>query len=340
VSWDRIQGHEAQVEAFTRAVRRGRLAHAYLFVGPEGVGKRTFAVELAKALLCEAPPADGRLQACDRCPACVQVEAGTHPDFFAVARPEERLEFPVELMRELCGRFALKSARGRGKVVVIDDADDLNEESANCFLKTLEEPPPRSVLILVGSSPDRQLPTIVSRCQVVRFAPLADAMMSDLLQAQGVDDAALRARLVRLGSGSPGQARALTDPELWDFWQSLVGGLTQPRPDTVKLSKAWLKFVEEAGKEAAAQRRRAALVLRLLVGFFADALAVSVGGSPRRSEPSERASLEAFAQRLGPDRLQELLERCLEGDGQIDRRVQLVLILEALLDALGQKMSA
>src|SRR5262249_30511712 len=164
--------------------------------------------------------------------------------------------------------------------------------------------------------------------------------MSGLLQAQGVDEAALRARLVRLGGGSPGQARALADPELWDFWQSLVRGLTPPRPDTVKLSKAWLKFVEEAGKEAAAQRRRAALVRRLLVGFGAAALAGRGGGSPRQTEPSERASLEAFAQRLGPDRLQELLERCLEGDGQIDRRVQLVLILEALLDALGQKMSA
>ncbi len=75
-------------------------------------------------------------------------------------------------MRELCQSFALKSARGRGKVILIDDADDLNEEAANCFLKTLEEPPPRSVLILIGSTPDRQLQTIVSRCQVIRFAPL------------------------------------------------------------------------------------------------------------------------------------------------------------------------
>src|SRR5208337_765045 len=111
----------------------------------------------------------GPLDACDACPACIQVDAGSHPDYHFAAKPPEALEFPIDLMREVCGGFALKSARGRGKVIVIDDADDLNEESANCFLKTLEEPPPRSLLILIGSSLDRQLPTILSRCHAVRF---------------------------------------------------------------------------------------------------------------------------------------------------------------------------
>jgi DNA polymerase-3 subunit delta' len=111
----------------------------------------------------------------------LQIEAGTHPDFFSVRRPEDLHEFPTELMKELCERFAMKSARGRGKVVLLEDADDLNEESANRFLKTLEEPPPRSVLILIGSSADRQLPTIVSRCQVIRFAPLPPSLVEELL---------------------------------------------------------------------------------------------------------------------------------------------------------------
>src|SRR5262249_29335689 len=87
VSWSRVRGHEGVAEAFDRAWRRGRLAHAYLFTGPPGVGKKLFAVELARALLCEDPPPD-RLEACDHCPACAQVEAGTHPDFFTAGRPE------------------------------------------------------------------------------------------------------------------------------------------------------------------------------------------------------------------------------------------------------------
>jgi DNA polymerase-3 subunit delta' len=339
--WQHVRGHEAQVEGFRRAVRRGRLAHAYLFTGPAGVGKRLFAVELAKALLCEGNTGD-ELEACDRCPACAQVEASTHPDFYPAARPADALEFPIELMRELCQGFALKSARGRGKVVVIDGADDLNRESANCFLKTLEEPPPRSVLILIGSSPDRQLPTIVSRCQVIRFAPLPQKAVRELLQAQGVDDAALRERLARLSGGSVGRALALAEPELREFRRTLLAGVTRVPPDSVGLAKKWMERVEEAGKEAAPQRRRAQLVLRLLIDFLDDALTVSFGGQPRRTEPEDRAGLEALAGRVGPEALLAALERCLEADGQIDHRpwVPLPLILEGLLDALARRLRA
>jgi DNA polymerase-3 subunit delta' len=337
LAWQRIRGHDALLEGFRRAVRRGRLAHAYLFTGPAGVGKRLFAVELAKSLLCEKA-AEDELQPCDHCPACIQVEANTHPDFFTAARPPEALEFPIDLMRELCQSFALKSARGHGKVILIDDADDLNEESANCFLKTLEEPPPRSVLILIGSTPDRQLQTIVSRCQVVRFAPLAAEWVDELLQNQGIDDAALRARLVRLSAGSPGMAMELADPALWDFRRELLAGLTKTPFPSVDLSHKWMDFVEEAGKESAAQRRRAQLVVRLLVDFLDDALTVSMEGTPRRTEADERPNLEALARRIGPDRILEALERCLEADRHIDRRVQLVLILEGLMDALGQRL--
>jgi DNA polymerase-3 subunit delta' len=337
VSWNKVRGHDALVEGFRRAVARGRLAHAYLFTGPAGVGKRLFAVELAKALLCDNA-AEGELQACDRCPSCVQVEAGTHPDFFTAVRPPEALEFPIDLMRQLCQSFALKSARGRGKVVLIDDADDLNEEAANCFLKTLEEPPPRSVLILIGSTPDRQLQTIVSRCQVIRFAPLSAELVDELLQARDIDNAALRGRLVRLSAGSPGLAKELADPALWEFRRGLLEGLTKTPIASVELSHKWMDFVEEAGKESAAQRRRAQLVLRLIVDFLDDALTVSTNGSPRRTEADDRPGLEALARRAGPDRLLEALERCLEADRQIDRRVQLVLILEGLMDALGQQL--
>jgi DNA polymerase-3 subunit delta' len=337
VSWQRVRGHEALIRAFDHARARGRLAHAYLFTGPPGVGKRLFAHELAKALLCEDPPGP-QLGACDRCPACHQVEAGTHPDFFTAGRPEESLEIPIELVRELCRSFSLKAARGRGKVAILDDADDLNEYSANCFLKTLEEPPPRSILILIGTRADRQLPTIVSRCQVVRFAPLAPALVAELLRAQGVEDPALIDRLVRLGGGSVGQAKALADPALWEFRRQLLKGLTRPQPDTVALAREWMRFVEEAGKEAAVQRRRAALALRLVIESLNDALRLSVGGTPLVAEGDELPGLEDLGKRVGPERLLELLERCLEGDAQIDRRVQLILILEALLDALGQKM--
>src|SRR5438270_4636004 len=96
---------------FEQAVRRNRLAHAYLFSGPRGVGKRLFAQELAKALLCEGR-AETALEACDHCPACAFVDAQTHPDYFQFARPEDKNVMPIEVLRELCAGFSLKSARG------------------------------------------------------------------------------------------------------------------------------------------------------------------------------------------------------------------------------------
>jgi DNA polymerase-3 subunit delta' len=194
------------------------------------------------------------------------------------------------------------------------------------------------VLILIGHSPDRQLPTIVSRCQVVRFAPLPPELMNELLEKQGVDDAVQRERLVRLSGGSPGLALSLTDLDLWEFRRVLLAGLTAERIDSVGLSRQVMEFVEKAGKESAAQRQRAQLVLRLLIDFLDDALSVSVGGPSDRSTAEDRPLVEALATRLGPDRLVRLLERCMEAEEQIDRRVQLVLTLEAVLDALGRQI--
>jgi len=344
VSWQRVRGHDAQAEAFDQAVRRGRLAHAYLFAGPPGVGKRLFAGELAKALLCQSPSGQ-RLEACDRCPACIQLEAGTHPDFFAAGRPIDSPNIPIETIRELCRSLALKPVRGRGKVAILDDADDLhdpitNHAAANAFLKTLEEPPPGSVLILIGTSPDLQLPTVVSRCQLVRFAPLADALVAELLHAQGIDDPALVRRLVRLSAGSPGQARELADPALWEFRRALLNGLCAPQPDTVGLARQWTEFAEDAGKESAVQRRRAALAVRLLIYFLEDALRLSLGGTPQLAEADDLPALQQLADRLGTDRLLALQDRCLQADYHIDRRVQLVLLIEALVDAFNAPESA
>jgi DNA polymerase-3 subunit delta' len=324
------------IEGFRRAFGRGRLAHAYLFVGPAGVGKRTFAVELARALLCEKR--GDRLEACGSCTACVLFAAGTHPDFLATGRPEESQEFPIERMREVCQSFALKSARGHGKVVVIDDADDLNEEAANCFLKTLEEPPPRSLLILLGSSPDRQLPTVRSRCQVIRFSPLPAPLVEEILREKGVEDTALLGRLVHMAAGSPGRALELADTELWTFFCPFVAGLVRPGPDTVALGRSLLEFIEDAGKEAIAQRRRARLVLRLLVDFLDDALACALGRTPQRTAAEDRPLVETLAARVGPQVLLGLLERCLECDRHIERNVQVGLAIEGLLDHFGQRL--
>jgi DNA polymerase-3 subunit delta' len=337
MSWSKLQGHRERIDAFRQIMARGRLAHAYLFVGPAGIGKHRFASELAKSLLCEAKGrVKGTLDACDQCDACLLVDAGTHPDLFQVARPEDKNEFPVQLMREFSAGFYLKAARGRFKVGIVNDADDLNDESANCFLKTLEEPPPGTVLILVGTSLDRQLPTIKSRCQLVRFAPLTDDQVRTVLCEQGVSEQAMLDRLVRLSGGSPGQALALADEELWKFRRELLDGLTKPKVPSVELGRRFTAFAEEAGKEGSLQRQRAGQVLRLLVEALTDVLRVQAGAAARSAEPAELPLLARLAERADRDKIDALVERCLETEAHLGRYVQISLVLEALVDSMGQ----
>jgi DNA polymerase-3 subunit delta' len=336
VGWDRVKGHNGVLKRFQRAAQRGRLAHAYLFVGPEGVGKKLFAREFGKAVLCEQSGQE--FAACDRCHSCILVEAGNHPDFLVESRPPEVQEFPVELMRSVCASFSLKSARGRGKVVVIDDADDLNEESANCFLKTLEEPPAQSYLILVGAARDRQLPTIVSRCQVVPFGPLPAPVIDDLLVKQGIEDRANRQAALRLAEGSVARALEAADSEVQVFRAGVMESLGQGKKDLADLAKFWWAFVEQGGKESAAQRRRAKLGLRIMVDFLHSAIHCAVDTTFEGYDESEIKVLRGLAAQAGVESLIQITERILEADYQVERRVQLVLVVEALLfdlDRLG-----
>lgn len=336
MAWSHILGHAERIDAFRQIVARHRLAHAYLFVGPPGVGKRRFAVELAKALLCEANKPPRPLDACDKCDACLLVDAGTHPDLFQVGKPEDLNEFPIEMIRDFCASFMFKAARGHGKVAILDDTDFFNEASANCFLKTLEEPPPGSLLILLSTNLDRQYATILSRCQMVRFAPLNDDHVRQLLQKQDINDKTMLDRLVRLSGGSPGQALALADEALWQFRRELLQELARPKVDSVGLGKKFVAFVEDAGKETALQRRRANQVLRLLIESFTDVLRLHAGAPARSVEPAELPLVASLAQRADADKIEAILARCLETEMHLGRYVQLSLVLEAFTDALGQ----
>jgi DNA polymerase III subunit delta' len=332
MSWDRVRGHSEARQTFQSAFTRNRLGQAYLLVGPEGVGKQFFARELAKALLCERPPAP--LTACDRCPGCAQAEAETHPDLHILRTPEGKHELPVDEMRAFCARLARKPARGGRVVGIVRDADDFNAESANSFLKTLEEPPPGVFLLLIATGTDRQLPTILSRCQTVRFGPLANAELAAVLAEQGVEDPARRDQLVRLAGGSVSRALALNDDAVWQVRDELIAGVTAARPNFGKLAETWSKFVEDAGKETVLQRTRASVVIGFFLDALRQALRIALGADVSGISAVEEPRLRALAERLGPDRLLELIDKCVEADFRVERRVQLILVTESVLEQL------
>jgi DNA polymerase III subunit delta' len=338
MSWQQIRGHNEALARLMFAHARGRLAHAYLFIGPDGIGKKRFATELAKALLCERPPA--ALCACDRCPACQQVLAHTHPDFVITGRTEDRLEFTIDVVRALCDELGQMPLRGGRKITVLDEADYLNEEAANAFLKNLEEPPAGSLLLLLGTSTDHQLPTILSRCQILRFHPLNDDSLVSVLREQGVQDEEALTHAVRLAQGSVARALALVDTDTREFRQRLLSELCANRPDPVTLSKIWLQFQEAAGKESADQRARTSVVIGFLVDFLRTALRLALPGEPPSGSAHELGLLAKLAERLGHVRLNNLIEECLNADYLNERRVTGALIIEQLADRLCEKSMA
>jgi DNA polymerase-3 subunit delta' len=217
--FDHLVGNQRVKDILRRMLTVGRIPGALLFVGEDGVGKKLFALELAKAVNCREPKG---VEACDQCSSCVRISKSKFPEYaddkenkekilrsdhpdVALARPYNRV-LRIPLMREIEQEANFRPFEGRARFFIIEEANRLNEASANALLKTLEEPPATSHLILITSRPAQLLPTIRSRCQMVRFAPLkASEIEAHLLKGKQVSpmDARLLSTVAR---GSIGRA--------------------------------------------------------------------------------------------------------------------------------------
>ncbi len=229
--FEAIRGQAHACQILLSAFRSGRVPHAYLFVGPEGVGKRATALQWAKALNCASPASPGG--ACETCAACRKIQARNHPDVLWIGfehqarllnEPvDKQRSIKIDTVRDMEHMLRLKPLEGRVKIAFLEPADKLVEAAAHALLKILEEPPPQTHLVLLALDASQLLDTIRSRCQWVRFRPLPAATVAELLQ-QGptgvTDEEALR--IARLSEGSLSRARALLEGgEGMDFdWEA------------------------------------------------------------------------------------------------------------------------
>lgn len=209
-----LQGHEVAEQAFEATRARGRLHHAWLLTGPEGAGKATFAYRAARRLLgAPADPAYGVLGASPDHPVSRQVMARSHPDLMVLERIGEdgklRKVIPVDDVRRLAEFFSKSPASAPHRVAIIDAADDLNNAAANALLKTLEEPPPKGVLLMVSHAPGRLIATIRSRCRRLAFAPLSIEQAAAFVEARAGVNEEDALRLATMAGGAPGKALAL-----------------------------------------------------------------------------------------------------------------------------------
>ncbi|MCL2790698.1 MAG: DNA polymerase III subunit delta' [Desulfobulbus sp.] len=280
MAFSSILGQTKALTLLSRALASGRLPHAYLFAGPDGVGKTTAAQDLAAILLCRRPE-EGR--PCGHCSGCTKYRSGNHPDFVRI-RPDGAA-IKIDQVRELKKALNFAPFERGMRVVLVEEVQTMRREAGNSLLKVLEEPPPGNLLILIGiGGAGMILDTIVSRCQVIPFTPLPLGLAAAIIrqhrpELDTVDSEALAA----LADGCPGQALALEADGILTLYRRIVAELNPLREKTaIRTEHALALAVDLAEAKEGLEP-----FLTLLRIFFKNVMAAHGGGSMSRSCPPE-----------------------------------------------------
>ena len=332
-----IPGQHDAARLLRAALRSGRLPHAYLFVGSSGTGRLAMARWLAQVLLCRRKVEPD--ECCGECDDCVAVASGRHPDYREAGVPAGKQLLPIDTIRDLQRAASLKPVLGVRRVFTVTEAEMMTIEAANCFLKTLEEPPGACFFVLIASSL-RQIPeTVVSRCQVVRFRNLPPDDLQHRLEEQGMDPEDAH-WLARRSWGSPGLAQRLREMGLAAFNRELVQRLrAMSLEDNFGLSD-WLDGLAKEGAASAARSRTALQeVLECALLYYRDlALAAAArGGTAELCNRAGEDGIKELASGVEPDAFVEDAELVLETIEGIGANANRRLALDRLFTGLARR---
>jgi DNA polymerase III subunit delta' len=318
--WD-VVGHDGAVHLLERDLATGRLAHAYLFTGADGIGKRTLALQLAAAVNCENPPAPG--VPCGVCRPCRLIPAQKHVDLVVVNPEVTGGKILVDTARGLIQTLSLKPMESRRRIALLLDFHRALPGAANALLKTIEEPPPSALLLLTAESPDELLPTIVSRCRMIALRPLAEAAVRRALEERWHIPPGRAEILSRLSGGRLGWAVAQAQDEdsqarrqeLFSQWERI---LRSGRAERFALAQ-----------QVAEDRDDARRILPVWESFSQDLLLRILSPQAPITNLDFAATIEKLAKTIPAGRARAWLAALRRVDEQIDHNVNLKLALEA-----------
>ena len=376
MSWSAVINQDRVIEALRSALRTDRVAHAYLFQGPDGVGKRAVALELAKSLLCQS----GRDEACGECPACRKTSQGIHADLhYLMPQPKEvpvdevskRLEIAFgdpyatadfarrpsledpektsnrqagyhidRVYAELYRPMSFKPVEGRYKVAIITDVDLFNVQSANAFLKLLEEPTGRTVFILTTARTDRVLATVLSRCQRIRFSLLPAELIAARLVETGVAAEAQARVISRMADGSYSRAIELaSNTDLMGQRQAVIELFRVIWKARGNDPSQLDSLADVAAQTSSFGRERAKNLFRLILGWLRDVLIYrNTESSDALVNIDEAEAIADFALKVPEADVEAMIALVEEAMGLAQRNVHLSILMLSLFHELRRSI--
>ncbi len=370
MSLSNVKHQSRAQDMLQRAYAKDRLPHAYIFHGPDGVGKETLARGISQLLLCDSPieseneNSDDKTappvhSGCGNCESCRLVLAETHPDIHSVYRqlarqhpkPEVRKrtarDIGVDVIRHfLVDKVHLTPSRGKAKIFLVREADRITRQAQNALLKTLEEPPGTTYIILLTASIDRLLPTTQSRCQLVEFnalpTPFVREKLGTLYQQLTPQDLDWYAKNA---SGSIGGAIEAIQRDRLPIAERVIDTLSNlSERKLAALVKEWLNTSESATgtlrkedpdiTDAEAKRIGLKIIFRIAAAYYADALRIKTGQSDDLINTAHQAKLHTLANALNHDEIIDRINRIARAENQLDRNIHAQLCVETLLGDL------
>ncbi|NWG17667.1 MAG: DNA polymerase III subunit delta' [Chloroflexi bacterium] len=320
-SWP-VYGHDWAVEHLRKALANGRVRHAYLIVGPESVGKETLARAFAQALNCADP--DEAARPCGVCRACKLIASGNHPDMLYSQLDPATGTLRIEEVRAVTSRIALKPYEARYRVAIFRDFDRARPQAQDALLKTLEEPPPHAILILLAPATDALLPTIISRSQVISLRAAPVETIRDILIERRNVERAQADLLARLSGGRVGWAmRAIDDPTLLEQRDQALTMLD----NLLALNRAGrFEIAEDLSKDKLALYP----LLELWQSYWRDVLLIAQGAALTPANKDRCAALERLAGTLMPEEALAALRATRETLQSLNTNLNLRLALEVM----------
>ncbi len=324
-NWNML-GHEWAVGMLRQQIAHDSVRHAYLFTGPPGLGRRSLALRFAQALDCPNPSSPG--EPCGTCKTCQQIERMQYADLAVVQAEKEGGVLKVEQVRAVRQSLVLKPYQGKYRLAFFLRFQEANPNAANALLKTLEEAPPHALLMLTADNAEQLLPTVVSRCEVLRLRPLPVEQVQSALTARGADPETARL-LAHISGGRPGYAfRLLREEDALEFRRRRLDELQDLLRSNRRARFAYAEKLTERKSEAKERFRDTLLVW---LSLWRDVLLRSAASGAILANVDRTAEIEALASGLGLQQAQRLVRQAEQAIERLEKNVNARLLAEVLL---------